>query len=174
MNLGNQGAFEELYERYSKPILQFFYSKLGNKEKAEDFLQNIFMKLIQSGKTFDASKKFSAWFYTIAHNQCKNEYRNLSRKAVQDDNFDLNSLVNHWDTSSERMDSSVFSEKLTLALENLGTDHQSTFILRFKHQFSIKEISTVLECSEGTTKSRIFYTLKKLASELKQFNPYSI
>lgn len=174
MNLGDQGAFEELYDRYSIPIYNFFLSKLRNKEKAEDFLQNLFMKLLQKGKSFDSSKKFSTWFYTIAHNQCKNEFRNQSRAAVQDENFDLNSIVYNWDSSSEKMDSSIFSEHLTIALHKLGSDHHSSFILRFKHQFSIKEISEVMDCSEGTTKSRLFYSLKKLAAELKQFNPYSI
>jgi len=45
----------------------------------------------------------------------------------------------------------------------------STFILRFQENLSIKEISQILDCSEGTTKSRLFYVTQKLSSKLKQF-----
>lgn len=108
----------------------------------------------------------------MAHNQCKNEYRSLSRSKIEYNNIEDNRLVNNWEEGLERMDLSIFSEHLTFALNKLGNDHQSSFLLRFKYSFSIKEISEVLECSEGTTKSRLFYTLKKLATELKKFNSY--
>lgn len=174
MLAGKAEAFELLYDRYSTPLFQFFYAKLNDREKAEDFLQNLFMKLLEKGHTFNGKKKFSSWFYTIAHNQCKNEYRNMSRRAVKDDNYDMENLVYPNDFNEAKIDSSIFSSQLNLALNKLSQDHQTSFILRFKHQFSIKEISAVLACSEGTTKSRIFYTLKKLSTELKQFNPYAI
>ena len=98
----------------------------------------------------------------------------MSRRAVKDDNYDMENLVYPNDFNEAKIDSSIFSSQLNLALNKLSQDHQTSFILRFKHQFSIKEISAVLACSEGTTKSRIFYTLKKLSTELKQFNPYAI
>jgi RNA polymerase sigma-70 factor (ECF subfamily) len=174
MNTGNQLAFATLYDRYSKPLYQLFYAKLKSKEKAEDFLQNLFMKILKNGKSFNLNKKFSTWIFTIAHNMCKNEYRDLSRKMVHDENFNIESIENNRESRIDLLDSSIFSKHLTLALNNLSQNHQSSFILRFKHEFSIKEISEVLECSEGTTKSRIFYTLKKLSIELKQFNPHLI
>ena len=174
MNSGSKLAFEILYDRYSLSLFQFFYSRFSNKEKAEDFLQNTFLTLFQKGETFDPSRKFSSWIYTIAHNQCKTEFRNLSRGYHQVENFDFNGLVSNNGKSSERMDSSIFSEQLGLALKELSHEQQSSFILRFKHHFSIREISEILRCSEGTTKSRLFYCLKKLAKKLKQFNPYTL
>lgn len=172
LNKGDEEAFEILYDRYAKPLLNFFFMKLRSKEKAEDFLQNLFVKLIEKGSQFDEQKVFRIWFYTLAHNQCKNEYRSLSRSKVEYNNIEDNSLVNNWESSSERIDSSIFSEHLNLALNKLNDDQKSSFLLRFKHNFSMKEISEVLECSEGTTKSRLFYALKQLAKELKEFNPY--
>ena len=53
----------------------------------------------------------------------------------------------------------------------LSENHKKTFILRFKHDLSIKDIAEILETSEGTVKSRIFYTLKKLGKNLKEFSP---
>lgn len=172
LNSGDEVAFEIIYERYSKPLLNFFHMKLQSKEKAEDFLQNLFVKLIENGNQFDESKIFKTWFYTLAHNQCKNEYRSQSRSKIEYNSIEDNRLVNNWEESSEIIDSSVFSEHLTLALNKLSDNHQSSIILRFKFSFSINEISSVLECSEGTTKSRLFYALKQLATNLKEFNPY--
>lgn len=174
MNSGSKLAFEILYDRYSLSLFRFFYSRFGNKEKAEDFLQNTFLTLFQKGATFDSSRKFSSWIYTIAHNQCKNEFRSLSRSYHRVENFDFNDLVSNDWRSSEKMDKSIFSEHLGMALSNLSHEHQSSFILRFKHQLSIREISEILDCSEGTTKSRLFYTLKKLAKKLNHFNPYAL
>ncbi len=172
INNGNVFAFEMLYDRYSASLFQFFYAKLRDREKAEDFLQELFLKLFRKGESFDTSKKFSSWIYSIAHNQCKNEYRKLSRTYKQIDNFELNDLVSNVGMSSEKIDESIFSEHLRIALNTLSHEHQSSFILRFKYELSIREISEILDCSEGTTKSRIFYSLKKLAKKLKHFNPY--
>ena len=172
LNEGDEEAFEIIYDRYAKPLFGFFLMKLKSKEKAEDFLQNLFVKLIEKGNQFDHHKVFRTWFYTMAHNQCKNEYRSRSRSKIEYDSTEVNRLVNNWESSSERIDSSIFSEHLTLALNRLSDNHQSSFILRFKYSFSIKEISEVLDCSEGTTKSRLFYALKLLAQDLKEFNPY--
>lgn len=169
LNGGDEEAFEILYDRYAKPLLNFFFMKLKSKEKAENFLQNLFVNLIEKGSQFDEQKVFRMWFYTLAHNQCKNEYRSLSRSKAEYNNIEDNRLVNNWESSSERIDLSIFSEHLTLALNKLNDDQKSSFLLRFKYNFSMKEISEVLECSEGTTKSRLFYALKQLA---KEFNPY--
>ena len=169
---GNQWAFEAIYDRYATPLYNFFFMKLGSKEKAEDLLQNIFLKLIEKANFFDEHKSFKTWFYTLAHNLCKNEYRTRSRSKVTYENIEVNRLVNNWEKSSERIDASIFSEHLSLALKNLNENQQTSFILRFKYNLSIKEISDILGCSEGTTKSRIFYTLKQLANDLKAFNPY--
>ncbi|PCJ82810.1 MAG: hypothetical protein COA57_12865, partial [Flavobacteriales bacterium] len=51
---GDNGSFNELYERYSKRILYYFYRMLGSsEEKAQDFLQDIFMKIIEKPELFN-------------------------------------------------------------------------------------------------------------------------
>src|SRR6266568_4196340 len=75
---GDCKAFNTLYARYKDRLLYYFYRMLGNSnEKAQDFLQDIFMKLIDKAETFDSSRKFSTWIFSIAHNMCKNEYRRM-------------------------------------------------------------------------------------------------
>ena len=71
-------AFNEIYNRYSHRLLIFFLRALGgHDEKAQDFLQDVFLKIIEKPYMFSVDKKFSTWIFTIANNLCKNEYRRL-------------------------------------------------------------------------------------------------
>ena len=79
---GNTAAFELLYDRYSNRMHAFFRRMLGNdSELANDFLQELFMKIIEKPKAFDVERRFSTWIYTVASNMCKNEYRRRERQT---------------------------------------------------------------------------------------------
>jgi len=169
---GNTKAFDELYNRYSLKLLHYFRKMLHNdKEKAQDFLQDLFIKVIEKYDYYDQSKSFSTWIYTLATNMCKNEYRNLAiRSRLLEENgsylYDNDST-----TGLESMDLRIFNEHIKAELEKLDYIHKETFILRFYEELSIKEISGILGCAEGTVKSRLFYTLKKIGGKMTAFNP---
>ncbi len=69
------------------------------------------------------------------------------------------------------VDRERFRDRLDEELDKLDPDHKATFVMRFNEDMAIKEIAAVFNCSEGTVKSRIFYTLKKLAERMKEFDP---
>ncbi len=166
-------AFEELYARYSTRILNYFYRMLsGNHDKAQDFLQDLFLKLLQKAHLFKETERFSTWIYTIAHNMCRNEYRNQSvrLKAIQNGNIDVE-MSNESESTSQNIDIKLLKRALDTEVNKLDENHRTTFILRFQENMSIKEISQVLNCSEGTTKSRLFYTTRDLTIKLKEYNP---
>ena len=74
--LGDQAAFSELYLRYKSRMYYYFYRMLGNStDTANDFLQELFMKLIEKPESYNPTYSFSTWFYSVANNMCKNEYR---------------------------------------------------------------------------------------------------
>ncbi|MGV3508593.1 MAG: RNA polymerase sigma factor [Sphingobacteriaceae bacterium] len=173
---GNHRAFEELYKRYSKNMLYFFYQRLQqNNEKSQDFLQDLFLKVIEKANRFDSSKKFKIWLYTMAANMCKNEYRRVEVRGVQVGDFDFNELFQESSTAhlADKFDKNLFTRLLTNELSKLDENHSLTFELRYINHLSINEISTVMECSEGTVKSRLFYTIRKLSHKLEMFNPYN-
>lgn len=170
---GNARAFSLLYDRYSEKMIRYFYRMLGqDREKAEDFTQDIFTKLIEKPHLYDSSKKFSTWLYSIANNMCKNEYRRLAvRKNTIPGEPDSNKTK---DENSEdiitSMDKKTFNKLLDIELGLLDEKHRSTFIMRYQEEMSIKEISEALDISEGTVKSRLFYTIRKLSEKLKVFD----
>lgn len=79
---GSSKAFNELYQRYHKRLLYYFFRMLGNnKDLAQDFLQEIFYKVIDKSHLIDPKRKFSTWIFSVAHNMCKNEYRSKKLTA---------------------------------------------------------------------------------------------
>jgi RNA polymerase sigma-70 factor (ECF subfamily) len=175
---GKEKAFNELYERYSKKFFLFFYQKLNrNSDRAEDLLQDLFLKIIDNAETFDRSKKFSSWAYSIAFNMCKNEYRNNTYKSFKFErlNEDFSPKIEQSNYLLEDDESNaLFKKCLVIELKKLDEKHSLTFSLRHLNNLSIKEISDIMECSEGTVKSRLFYASKKISKNLKRFNPNKI
>ncbi len=161
-------AFNEIYKRYSRRLLYYFYRMLGSSEEmAQDFLQDLFFKLIDKPHLYDPHKRFSTWIFSIAHNMCKNEYRRRAVKsnvvlqetstviqAVEEDAPDLHEMVRV-----------IYDE-----LDNLGESHKTAFILRYREGFQVREISEILNLPEGTVKSRLYYARRILADKLQHIN----
>lgn len=169
-------AFSELYDRYAGVLVNYFYKMLWqDKEKAQDFMQDLFAKIIEKPHLFDVKRNFKTWMFSVANNMCKNEYRKQSIR--KNTSYDVEEGYQVKDTAMDAMDKlqdSQFSEKLNKELDKLGEKQKSAFVMRYFQELSIKEIAETLNISEGTVKSRLFYTLKKLTVSLKDFAPQLI
>jgi RNA polymerase sigma-70 factor (ECF subfamily) len=168
---GSSHSLEELYNRYNRRILIYFYRMLGEEEKAQDFLQDIFLKIIEHPQSFDTNRKFVKWVFSIAANMCKNEYRYLEvRKNAHNGKMNDMELTTELEMENE-LDHAQFKMQLSREIRELDADQRNTFLLRFQENFSIRDISQILKCSEGTIKSRLHYITRKLAIKLKDFDP---
>lgn len=172
LSKGDKLAFDELYGRYSKQLLGYFINMLWrDKEKAEDFVHDLFAKIIRNPEYFDVNRSFKTWLFSVASNMCKNEYKKLEvRKNMSigvDDYRNVSSLSN---VLSEVQDIQ-FKEAFEENLEKLDEKHREVFTLRHFDGLSMKEIAEIMGINEGTVKSRLFYATKHLAEQLKSFNP---
>ncbi len=170
---GDQRAFDQLYNRYARPLTSYFMRMLWrDREKAEDFLHDLFTKLIHRPELFDTTRSFKTWVYSVANNMCKNEYKKQeirkntsngldSSYAVADQNKNTFNEVHH----------SLFKKQFDEQLVLLDQKHKEVFELRHFDGLSMKEIAEILAISEGTVKSRLFYATKYLAEGLKDFQP---
>lgn len=163
--LGDQSAFAELYHRYKERMYYYFYRMLGNSsEQANDFLQELFMKLIEKPESYNPKFPFQTWFYSVANNMCKNEYR---RREVRQEYQATETPEPQLDFIDEKtIEPEQIVEKIFDTLEELGEEHRSAFLLRYREGFSIKDVAEILELPEGTVKSRLFYAKKMLAEKL--------
>jgi RNA polymerase sigma-70 factor (ECF subfamily) len=167
---GDKASLEEIYQRYSRSLIRYFYRMLWkDEEKAQDFLHDLFVKIIERPQRFDVEQKFSTWIYSVANNMCKNEYRKQSfRKVV---NGTSNVLTSYSDPIHQKLDNAAFRQELDHAIATLPEDDKTIFILRYEMEMGLKEIGAIMGCPEGTIKSRLFYLKKRLS---EQFHYYKI
>jgi RNA polymerase sigma-70 factor, ECF subfamily len=156
-----QIAFDFLYQRYAKVILQFFYFALKNDyAKAQDFLHDLFVKIIEKPDSFDSNQNFKAWIYRIASNMCKNEYR----RSATNQKYYAHLMTTYGKTDLK----DDIERKLHACICQLSQEHRSLITLRFKMNLTVKEMAGIFECPEGTIKSRLFYATKELTKLYKQ------
>lgn len=165
---GNEQFFKEIYKRYNKRLLYYFYRMLGNDEHlAKDFLQELFYKILDKPQLYDPSKKFSTWLFSVAHNMCKNEYRNRNtRKTVLNDQLDsISAAVDCQEQADDIKIKQIYTE-----LDKLDETYRTAFLLKYREGLDIKEISDVLNLPTGTVKSRLFYARKKIHERICEQN----
>jgi RNA polymerase sigma-70 factor (ECF subfamily) len=168
---GEIPAFDELYARYSKRLLYYFYKMLGqDQERAQDFLHDLFLKIVERPELFAVERKFSTWIFSVAHNMCKNEYRRLRSRQTVD--VEIDEMPAEAEGIIESIHNGEFARMLAMELDMLDEDQRTTFLLRYREGLSLREISEIIGCPEGTVKSRLFYTVRKLGERLQQFNPH--
>jgi RNA polymerase sigma-70 factor, ECF subfamily len=161
---GEERAFEELIRRYQPRLLGFVYRMIRDRERAEDLVQEVFIRVYRHIGRFDFSKKFSTWIYTIASNLSKNELRNRGRNIVvlhqtvkknwQDDDRPL-----QFEDATSRPDDLYrkrhLEELVLQVVAQLPAHHREVFILRELEGKSYEEIAEITKCNLGTVKSRL-------------------
>ncbi len=158
-------ALTELYGRYGSRVYGYFIRMFrGDKDKAKDFVQELFLRILEKHKQFDPSKTFSTWMFTIASNMCKTAFRREPTKIAIEGNEQTY-------LSDDEHTKGAFNEAMIQALDQLEEVHRSTFVLRYLNQLSLKEIGEIHDIPMGTVKSRLFHATNKMAKALKEFRP---
>lgn len=161
---GDRRAFGELVERYQTRLLNFIYRTTGDRERAEDLVQETFIRVYRHLHRFDQSKKFSTWIYTIASNLAKNELRNRSRNPLVlfqtiKKNWDADARPLEWEDNTYRPDDLYrkrhLKSQVDSAVEQLPEHHRTVFVLREMEGKTYEEIADITGCNLGTVKSRL-------------------
>ncbi|MEE9155534.1 MAG: sigma-70 family RNA polymerase sigma factor [Gemmatimonadota bacterium] len=161
---GERLAFPELVQRYQTRLLNFIYRTIGDRDRAEDLVQETFIRVYRHLHRFDQSKKFSTWIYTIASNLAKNELRNRSRNPLVlfqtiKKNWEADHRPLQWEDTSYRPDDLYRKRHLRdlveKAIEQLPEHHRVVFVLREMEGKTYEEISEITSVNLGTVKSRL-------------------
>jgi RNA polymerase sigma-70 factor (ECF subfamily) len=161
---GEKRAFNELVERYQTRLLNFVYRTTGDRARAEDLVQETFIRIYRHLHRFDQSKKFSTWAYTIASNLAKNELRNRSRNPLVlfqtiRKNWEADQRPLEWEDNTYRPDDLFrkrhLREMVESAVEELPEHHRVVFVLREMEGKTYEEIAEITGCNLGTVKSRL-------------------
>jgi RNA polymerase sigma-70 factor (ECF subfamily) len=161
---GETRSFDVLVERYQTRLLNFVYRIVGDRERAEDLVQEVFVRVYRHLARFDRSKKFSTWIYTIASNLAKNELRNRSRNPL----VLFTSMTKGWEDEERPLEfedpssrpDDLFRKRhvrelVESSVSQLPTHHREVFVLREIEGRSYEEIAEITHCNLGTVKSRL-------------------
>lgn len=162
---GRNGAFRLLVEQYMKQAYNIAYGFVNNHNDAEDVAQEAFVRIYQSIASFRGDAEFSTWLYRIVMNLSLNKIRRRKAKAhreVEITDHVLGGAMHGHDDSH----GTEFHEHVERALHELPTLQRATVILRHINGLSTRQVSSILQCSEGTVKTHLHRGLKKMKTSL--------
>jgi len=151
-------------------LLYYALSLTSDHEKAQDLLQETFLKALVYRDKFTQNTNFKAWIYTIMKNTFINNYRrNVKSKNTFDGANNDFHLKFSKDKSYPSPESIYSSKEIIKCINELEDEYKVPFTM-FLDGFKYKEIAEELELPLGTVKSRIFFTRKKLEKALKDYD----
>ena len=164
MKNGDQSAAEALYNDLVNKVFGFCFSRTGRRDAAQDLTQEIFLKLVSRIETFDEKLgSFPVWFWRLARNTVVDYYR--GKKEVSFSDFSEGKIE---ETAiyevSQSIDVKLELERLNLFLKSLSEEESKLFEMRYIAELSYKEISEILEKSDGALRVR----MSRIKQKIKQ------
>lgn len=176
---GDRSAFEELVYRYDKNVLGIAYSFINNNEDAKDIYQEVFLRVFKGIKKFEFRSEFSTWLYRITTNVCltyrsqkkKYAYTSLDEEPDEEESNPRslsNTLTDNITPDTDAANSEI-SAHIEKGLDKLSPQQRLVFTMKHYKGYKIKEISTMMNCSEGTIKNYLFMATQRMRDHLKDF-----
>lgn len=161
---GDSVAMNDIISNYYQSVFAFFYKNTGNYHQSKDLTQEVFIKMVSGISKYRPQTPFKNWLFTIASNHLKNYYRTLSRSPKYGE------LTEEYAANDHDLTNIAIESDLKAALALLPPEQKEAVILRYYHDFSIKDISKITGTKETTVKARIRYGLEKLKIELEGYD----
>ena len=174
---GDQRAFAEIVDLYKDKLYHLGYRMTGNRQEAEDVVQETFLRVYRNLDRYDESHKFSTWIYRIATNLCIDRLRkrrsvySLDAESSDHEGLDGYSMLPGDDRTPEsELVLSETQQMVREAMETLPPKYKSVMVLRYLQDLSLQEISDVLNMPVTTVKTRVHrgreFMRKKLEHKL--------
>ncbi|MEM8847527.1 MAG: sigma-70 family RNA polymerase sigma factor [Bacteroidota bacterium] len=172
---GDEKALETLINRYNQRISSFIYSKVLDRDVAEDIFQDTFIKVIKTLKrgSYSEEGKFLPWVMRIAHNLIIDHFRKNKRmpKFEGSDDFNIFSVIKDDKLNAEkRIIKEQIDKDLTLLIDELPDDQREVLVMRIYKDMSFKEISENTGVSINTALGRMRYALINLRKIVERHN----
>ncbi|WP_310991792.1 RNA polymerase sigma factor [Aequorivita marina] len=172
---GNESALSELITRHKQRIYSFIYSKVFDRDIAEDVFQDTFIKVIKTLKKggYNEQGKFLPWVMRIAHNLVIDHFRKSNRipKFENNTDFDIFSVLSDNSPNAEKqMIKGQVENDVRRLIEELPEDQKDVLVMRMYKDMSFKEISEQTGVSINTALGRMRYALINLRKVIEKHN----
>ncbi len=162
---GERAAFDELVTRYRQELFHFLTRFLGGRAAAEDVFQDTFLQIHLSAETFDVSRRFRPWLFTIAANKARDYHRKHGRRAVLSlhahltESDESGGFIDLLDANLPSPDAPILdSERSRIVkgvVDGLPLHLREILLLSYFQRMSYNQIADALEIPLGTVKSRL-------------------
>lgn len=170
---GDFEAFSRLIAGHKDKIYRLALRLTGNREDAEDIVQETFLKAVDNIDRFRMESSFGTWLYSIALNQIRAEAASQKRmelKPVEDylpvSHEDKMTGLFDWGDPHRQFESSQIQGIIENTLEQMDPKYSLPFVLRYMEEMSVKEVAAILKLSVAATKSRILRARLALRDKL--------
>jgi RNA polymerase sigma-70 factor (ECF subfamily) len=160
---GNGAAFEQLLDKYHRPIVNFIYKIVNNAAEAEELAQEVFLRIYRSRDGYEPRARFAAWIYRIATNLSLKEATRKRRMRFWSHNHNsgedpviLEEVLRDPAPDAEgRLISSELGRVMRRAIGSLPRNEKVALILRRYEELSYREIAEIMDCTEAAVKTYI-------------------
>jgi RNA polymerase sigma-70 factor (ECF subfamily) len=164
MAAGDVRALDSLYARHGGAILSFLVARMGNRQLAEEVLQDTMMAAWQHAGSFRRESSIRTWLLVIARNKAINMQRKQQPVlTILDD-----SVSSHDTGPLEKLERGAAQDAVRRAMQHLSPEHREILVLVFYHQLAGQEVAEVLGISVGTVKSRLHRAKEMLRRVLQR------
>ncbi len=178
---GDARSFEEIVARHKRGLFNFLLRSVQNRSRAEEMLQEVFLRVVRSKERYERTAKLTTWLYTIARNLCVDESRRARfrktvsldaprRGAEEESPAMIETVAADQVSTDDEAAAPQLRARIAKAVEQLPEDQREVFLMRQMSGLSFKEIGDIVGAPENTVKSRMRYALEKLRQELADFN----
>lgn len=159
------GLFEDHYDR----IARYIYTRIGDKTEAEDLASEVFLKALESLKTYqDRGLPMQAWLYKIAHNLVVDHLRKVTKFKVFP--IEEQEIPDESDPVSTA-ETGIEMERVKTAMQQLTESQREVLQLRFFSGLSSQEVSQILDKSDGAVREMQSAALARLRQLLGETKP---
>lgn len=176
---GNDAAFEVLYRRYEKSLLNFINRVVLDENASEEILQEVLLRVVRHRKRYKHRASFKTWLFRITANLCRDWLRrqkhrgHLSLNASVISGNEKLELHETFEGNAPLPDEQVEQEELQAliryAIATLSVEQRLVVSLKWYEGMKLKEIAELLECPLGTVKSYDYRANKQLRKFLEKY-----
>ncbi|MFD0862293.1 RNA polymerase sigma factor [Sungkyunkwania multivorans] len=172
---GKEIALEHLVYRHKQRVYSFIYSKVLDRDVAEDIFQDTFIKVIRTLKrgNYNEEGKFLPWVMRIAHNLVIDYFRKNNRmpKFEENGDFSIFSVLSDGNLNAEKqLIKSQVENDVRKLIEELPEDQKMVLEMRMYRDMSFKEISEITGVSINTALGRMRYALINMRKLIEKHN----
>lgn len=161
---GDGGAAEKIFDHFAPPIHSFFMGRIGNRETAQDLVQDVFLKVTRHIDQFNSETgTFTAWIWQIARNCAVDYYRQKKSGYLADLPEEGTNLLDE----SARADEGATMREIMDVIKGLPPDDQELFQMHFIADMAYTEIAEATGKSASALRVAIHRLKKKIAPLLK-------